>query len=552
MMRGALLVLACLTLIHCGKEAAVDTDALANAADVVITPSDLSTIGSLGQGRDATTEATKNICLKVNNTIAQGVSSLTANFQTAMDQETVASMLGFNAETKAHFGLFDGSAKASFARTTKETTYSVNMLWASEYQAVPLAMDSFSATWNLPPTEPTFYAQCGDQVLSKVTKGGRLILQYKIDFSSLSDKQKFQANLAAKYGNAATVNADVQKELETLKNRATVRVAAVQFGGDPTRLLAGLGGGTADQSGAQAIVNCGTGNLDGCKTFMTNAIAYAIGTGTDQFPQNVRANPQDMTYLYQDWSTYGGPAARPIPDAVLTARRLLKAKFGAQAEMKQRLGVLASGSLFVTSSVLAALPEWRANVDFNLDLVQAARAKCYDNLDPLNAAQVDACVTAASDANMAALGFKGQPTLADLDAGPRIEYDAHVAGIGWQAPVMEGETAGTTGQSRAMEAMHIWPRSSLKGGRVCYSVYVYSLGWQPEVCDGTLAGTTGRSLPLRAVKIRLVDAAPGTSICYAAHVQNAAWLPEVCDGAIAGWPSTFAPRLEALQIRIRP
>jgi len=37
----------------------------------------------------------------------------------------------------------------------------------------------------------------------------------------------------------------------------------------------------------------------------------------------------------------------------------------------------------------------------------------------------------------------------------RIEYRAHVSGIGWQPYVADGAVAGTTGQSRAIEAVQI-------------------------------------------------------------------------------------------------
>jgi uncharacterized protein YjdB len=43
----------------------------------------------------------------------------------------------------------------------------------------------------------------------------------------------------------------------------------------------------------------------------------------------------------------------------------------------------------------------------------------------------------------------------DLATKFRVEYRAHVSGIGWQSYVADGATAGTTGQARSVEAVQI-------------------------------------------------------------------------------------------------
>ena len=46
--------------------------------------------------------------------------------------------------------------------------------------------------------------------------------------------------------------------------------------------------------------------------------------------------------------------------------------------------------------------------------------------------------------------------LNNAPAGCGISYKAHVAGLGWMNTVSNGDVAGTTGQSRRLEAVQIW------------------------------------------------------------------------------------------------
>jgi uncharacterized protein YjdB len=64
--------------------------------------------------------------------------------------------------------------------------------------------------------------------------------------------------------------------------------------------------------------------------------------------------------------------------------------------------------------------------------------------------------------------------------------------------------AGTTGQSRRMEAIRI----RLAGCgilRVQYQVHVAGQGWLPWVSDGQMAGTTGQSRRMEAIRIQLAQ-----------------------------------------------
>ena len=137
---------------------------------------------------------------------------------------------------------------------------------------------------------------------------------------------------------------------------------------------------------------------------------------------------------------------------------------------------------------------------------------------------------------------------AELSA-PSLSLRAHVSGVGWQAAVGNGGTAGTTGRSRAVEAITAEVSSPVSGG-LSYSAHVSGIGWQDEVSDGAVAGTTGQGRAVECVKMRLTGGlSEYYDVWYRAYVQDYGWLGWASDGARAG-TTGIGYRLEALQVRI--
>lgn len=133
-----------------------------------------------------------------------------------------------------------------------------------------------------------------------------------------------------------------------------------------------------------------------------------------------------------------------------------------------------------------------------------------------------------------------------------VSYSAHIQGIGWQAPDREdGETAGTTGEARRLEALRI----GVAGGATMRArAHVQKVGWQEWDTTPSEIGTTGRGLRLEAFQIEFLDKGQFYSdydVEYRAHVQGIGWQPWVRNGAIAGTTGK-ALRVEAVEIRLSP
>ena len=126
-----------------------------------------------------------------------------------------------------------------------------------------------------------------------------------------------------------------------------------------------------------------------------------------------------------------------------------------------------------------------------------------------------------------------------------IRYEVHLKDFGWKNTVFNGEIAGTTGESRRMEAILI----DLNGvdGRLTYQVHVQDYGWLGKVSEGQVAGTTGRSKRMEAIIINLDNSS--YNIKYRVHVQDYGWMNWVKSGQVAGTTGQ-ARRIEAIQIKV--
>lgn len=91
---------------------------------------------------------------------------------------------------------------------------------------------------------------------------------------------------------------------------------------------------------------------------------------------------------------------------------------------------------------------------------------------------------------------------ASTDIIPTVAYNAHVQDIGWQAgtelaPTVEatwfkdGKTAGTTGQSKRVEAFQVVLPASSVSGSVIYNAHVANIGWQCDTDDENTWSKTG-------------------------------------------------------------
>lgn len=144
-----------------------------------------------------------------------------------------------------------------------------------------------------------------------------------------------------------------------------------------------------------------------------------------------------------------------------------------------------------------------------------------------------------------------QPAQSTQDALKGITIQAHAQDYGWLKPVGLGESAGTEGKAKRLEAIKLTLPDTLKKlGDVSIEVHVQDYGWLKSVGSGQLAGTENKAKRLEGIKISLTgELADQYDIYYRTHVQYVGWLDWAKNGEMSGTAS-YALRLEALQVQI--
>ncbi len=131
-----------------------------------------------------------------------------------------------------------------------------------------------------------------------------------------------------------------------------------------------------------------------------------------------------------------------------------------------------------------------------------------------------------------------------------VSYQTHVQDIGWQGIKYDGDVAGTSGQSKRLEAINISLSNPLYSGSIEYQTHVQDIGWQGWKANGQIAGTSGQSKRLEAIRIKLTgEMAKQYDIYYRVHSQEFGWLGWAKNGESAGTEG-YSYRLEAIQIQL--
>ena len=145
-------------------------------------------------------------------------------------------------------------------------------------------------------------------------------------------------------------------------------------------------------------------------------------------------------------------------------------------------------------------------------------------------------------------GGEGPGTTEGAYMHPWIGYSTHVQTYGWQGFKFDGETAGTSGQSKRLEGIQLKLVDQPYEGSLQYRTHVQTYGWQDWVSDGATSGTTGEAKRLEAIQIQLTgEMAEHFDVYYRVHSQTYGWLGWAKNGESAGTEG-YGKRLEAIEV----
>lgn len=115
--------------------------------------------------------------------------------------------------------------------------------------------------------------------------------------------------------------------------------------------------------------------------------------------------------------------------------------------------------------------------------------------------------------------YKDYPTiirelgLNHLTPVSNFKYEAHLQDIGWQGWKSNGEIAGTTGESRRLEAIRIDAPFEIEA-----KAHIQDKGWVDygKINKDTIIGTTGESLRLECLQLK-------GNFKYRVHIEDSGW-----------------------------
>ena len=184
---------------------------------------------------------------------------------------------------------------------------------------------------------------------------------------------------------------------------------------------------------------------------------------------------------------------------------------------------------------------------------QPAEAQPADGGPGAQPAQADASQPEAPQAD----GAQAEPAQSEAAAPVSLSYSAHVSNIGWMGAVAGGEVAGTTGRGLPLEALRLVLSDASTGeplgaDAISVEAHVSNVGWQPAVGNGGTAGTTGQSRAVEALRVRLSgELSARYTVWYRVHSAEFGWLGWACDGADAG-SAGYGRAVQAVQVAVLP
>ena len=138
-------------------------------------------------------------------------------------------------------------------------------------------------------------------------------------------------------------------------------------------------------------------------------------------------------------------------------------------------------------------------------------------------------------------------TGANLNQG--IAYSAKLVGKDWQAWKGNGETAGSAGKSRRLEALAIKLGENVEGS-VQYQVHLAGAGWQKPHADSTVAGRAGKGRAIDGIRIALTGKISKThKVMYRVNLVGTGWQSWKNNGNVAGKNSAKHP-VRAMQVKL--
>lgn len=140
-----------------------------------------------------------------------------------------------------------------------------------------------------------------------------------------------------------------------------------------------------------------------------------------------------------------------------------------------------------------------------------------------------------------------------------LNYRAHVADYGWLDAVRDGQTAGTTGKGKQMEALKITPPEGLE---LTVKVHIQDKGWvtyegvkagessgEGSSPNDPIMGTVGEGKRIEAIEIIPTRNDTGKKLLYQVHLEDYGWTGWMDAGGATG-TTGIKHAVQAIQMKL--
>ena len=185
------------------------------------------------------------------------------------------------------------------------------------------------------------------------------------------------------------------------------------------------------------------------------------------------------------------------------------------------------------------------NIDGNYDaLIHGAPARYNERAFTDGDGRIIGWIRFPYDDKMNQLDGNVQPT---NNAG--LYYRAHVQEYGWREWIHDGQIAGSTGESKRLEALNI-DVSRIEGLHLDIKAHIQDYGWKEykDIQSNTVIGTTGESRRIEAIELNYsANNTCKKRIKYQLHLSGYGWT-NVTDIGFTTGTTGISTGIEAIKI----
>lgn len=251
----------------------------------------------LATGYDTHSEEFRGTCVQANGPLQYaGSQSAEIRFDRRMTVDELETALEVQISGKLKIPSFDVSGAAKFVSEAGSTDLSDSLIFSYQVRGKSVIMQHVAlssegqAMVGRPETDVR--KTCGDEYVSQVDLGAQLFVLVNFEFANREAKSSFEAQINVDLVDLFSLSGAASTSLDNFKDTITIKMSALQIGGNPARLATIL---QSDGSEGIPIINCSIAERDQCLETMQRIVEYASSEDNGDFIYQINNLSYDPT-----------------------------------------------------------------------------------------------------------------------------------------------------------------------------------------------------------------------------------------------------------------